>query len=51
MDIHDRLLGKEVIDAEDRIFREDRVRNSVEVSSRLQIPPERFFDNDPRTLG
>ena len=51
MDIHDRLLGKEVIDTEDRVFREYRMGNAVQFLSRGQIASEWLFDDDPRTRG
>ena len=50
-DVHDRLLPKEVIDAEDRVFREYRARDVVELPRGSQIASERLFDNDARVLG
>ena len=50
-DIHDRLLSEEVVDAEDRVFREHRVRDVVELPRGGQIASERLFDNDARMLG
>ena len=50
-DIHDRLLPQEVIDAEDRVFRERRARDAVELPRGGQVASERLFDNDARMLG
>jgi hypothetical protein len=50
-DIHDRLFPEEVIDAENRVFREHRVRDAVELLRRGQVTSERLFDNDTRMLG
>ena len=50
-DIHDRLLPEEVIDAEDRVFREHRPRDAVELPRRGQVAAERLFDDDARMLG
>src|SRR5450759_4432517 len=50
-DVHDRLLAEEVIDAEDRIFREHRPRDAIELPRRGQVASEWFFDDDARVLG
>ena len=50
-DVHDRLLAEEVIDAEDRIVREDAARDAVEGARGAKIAPERLFDDDARIAG
>src|ERR1039458_6274852 len=50
-DIHDRLLPEEVIDAEDRVFRENTLRDAVEFPRGGQVASERLFDNDARMIG
>ena len=40
-----------MIDAEDRVFREHRVRNLVELPRGGQVASEWLFDNDARMLG
>src|SRR5690606_26486446 len=49
-DVHDRLLPQEVVDAKDRVFGEDRVCDTVEFASGGQVAPERFFNDDTRTV-
>ena len=50
-DIHDRLLAEEVVDAEDRVFREHRPRHAVKLLRRGQVSAERLFDNNARILS
>ena len=40
-----------MIDAENRVLREHRLRDVVELPRGRQIAPERLFDNDARMLG
>jgi len=40
-----------VVDAEDRVFREHRVRDPIEFLRGGQVTSERLFDNDARMLG
>ena len=49
-DVHDRFLPEEVIDAEDRVFREHRPRDAVKLA-RGQVASERLFDDDTPMLG
>src|ERR1035438_10499263 len=50
-DIHDRLLSEEMVDAEDRIFREHRPRDSIELPRGRQVASEGLFDNHARMRG
>ncbi len=40
-----------MVDAEDRVFREHRLRDAVELSRGRQVAPERLFDDDARPVG
>ena len=44
-------FAEEVIDAEDRVFREDRPRDAIELSRRGQVAPERLFHDDACMIG
>lgn len=50
-DIHDRLFPEEVVNVKDRVFREHRVRDAVELARGGQIATEWLFDDDARVLG
>src|SRR5579863_1237049 len=50
-DIHDRFFAEEVIDAKDRIFRENRPRHAVQRPSRSQVASKRLLDDDSRVLS
>src|SRR5450759_4012362 len=50
-DIHDRLLPEVVVDAEDRVCREQRQRDAVELPRGSQVATERFCDDDARLIG
>jgi hypothetical protein len=49
-DVHDRFLGEEVIDAEDRVLRKNGPRDAVELARRGEVAPERLLDDDARVL-
>ncbi len=40
-----------MVDAEDRIFRKHRQRDTVELPRGGQVTSERFFDDDARLIG
>ena len=50
-DVHDRFLGEEVIDAEDRVFGEDGAGDAIEFAGRGEVATEGLFDNDAGVLG
>jgi hypothetical protein len=50
-DIYDRLVPEKVVNAEDRIFREHRPGDTVELPRGSQVACERLFNNDAGMLG
>ena len=50
-DILHRFLAEVVIDAEDRVLGKRAMQRRVERARRLEVAPERLFDDDPRALG
>src|SRR5665811_2386926 len=49
--VHDLFLAEEVIDAEDRVLREDRTHDAVQLTGRGEIAPERLLHDDPPVTG
>ena len=49
-EVLDRLLAEVVVDPEDRVRREDRLDDVVELARRLEVVAERLLDDDPAPL-
>ncbi len=50
-DVLDGLFAEVVVDAEDRLFAEVRMENTVQLDGRGQISPEGLLDDDARMFG